>query len=159
MVPQGQNPICWVASVAMILSYKGRTSQGLEMLTGGFDPSNSSIPNPNASSLWVEQYQHLSRLGFVSENPLQSPDAAYIETLLRVHGPWMLTHFATDILPGVFAPNSTHAIVITGIDVGAGRVWYNNPWGRRDQVTTVNTILLSMEHLFHRGILSVSYVP
>lgn len=159
MVAQRQNPICWIASSAMILSYKNRSSQGLEPLTGGFDPSSSSIPNPTTS--WADQYLRLTALGFVSEDPFpdRSPDAAYIENLLRAHGPWMLTHLATDILPGIFSPTSTHAVVITGIDIGTGRVWFNNPWGVRDQITTVNAILAAMEHLFSRGIRAVAYIP
>ena len=99
--------------------------------------------------------------GFVVENPFpnRSPDAAYIEEILRKHGPWMLMHFASDLLPGHFSPGATHAIVITGIDTSTDQVWFNNPWGTVDEVTTVNSILLAMENLFSRGINSVAYMP
>jgi hypothetical protein len=159
MREQRQNPICWIACVAMISSYKGRTSVGIGSFTGGFDPSSSSIPNPTMS--WADQYRRLSTFGFVSENPFpnRSPDAAYIADLLRSHGPWMLTHLASDLLPGNFSPNDTHAVVITGIDTSTGQVWYNNPWGRVDEVTTVNQILLAMQNLLSRGIHAVAYIP
>jgi hypothetical protein len=159
MRQQGQNPICWIACVAMISSYKGRTSVGIGSFTGGFDPGSSSIPNPTMS--WPDQYRRLSTFGFVSENPFpdRSPDAAYIADLLRSHGPWMLTHLASDLLPGHFSPNDTHAVVITGIDTSTGQVWYNNPWGNVNEVTTVNKILLAMENLLSRGIHAVAYIP
>ena len=159
MRAQGQNPICWIACVAMISSYKGRASVGIGKFTGGFEPGNSSIPTPSTS--WVEHHRLLSSFGFVSENPFsnRSPDASYIGDLLRKHGPWMLTHLASDLLPGNFGPNDTHAIVITGIDTSTGQVWYNNPWGNVDEVTTVNKILLAMENLLSRGIEAVAYIP
>lgn len=159
MRPQGQNPICWIACVAMISSYKGRSSVGIGAFTGGSEPSNSSIPNPVTS--WPDQYRRLAEFGFVSVNPFSdiSPDAAYITNVLRKHGPWMLTHLASDLLPGNFSPTSTHAVVITGIDPGANQVWYNNPWGRVDDVTTVDKILFAMENLFSRGINAVAYIP
>jgi hypothetical protein len=159
MRPQGPNPICWIACVAMISSYKGRTSMGIGDFTGGLDPSSASVANPAAG--WPDQYARLRRFGFVNENPFRdrSPDAAYIARMLHQHGPFMLTHFATDLLPGAFAPNTTHAIVITGIDMDTGRVWYNNPWGNADVETTVDSILRSMENLLSRGIDAVAYMP
>lgn len=161
MRKQGQNPICWIACVAMISSYKGRASVGIGAFTGGYDPSNSSIPNPNKSRSWAEHYTRLSAFGFVSENPFpnSSPDAAYIADLLRKHGPWMLTHVTSDLVPGRFKPDSTHAVVITGIDVSTNQVWYNNPWGMADEVTTVDRILLAMESLLGEGVRAVAYIP
>ncbi len=155
---QGQSPICWIACVAMILSYKGRASVGIGTFTGGFEPGNSSIPDPVTS--WADIYRRLSSFGFVSENPFpnRSPDAAYIEDVLRKHGPWMLTHYTSDLHRGI-APGTTHAVVITGIDTRTNQVWYNNPWGRVDEVTTVNTILLAMENLLSQGIHAVTYIP
>jgi hypothetical protein len=50
----------------------------------------------------------------------------------------MLTHLATDLLPGGFPPHATHSVVISGIDTATGQVWYNNAWGLTDQETTVN---------------------
>lgn len=160
---QGQNPICWIACVAMISSYKGRASVGIGAFTGGFEPSNSSIPNPvipNSCASWPDQYRRLTSLGFVSEDPFpnRSPDAAYIEDVLRNHGPWMLIHVTSDLHSGI-APGTTHAVVITGIDTRTNQVWYNNPWGRVNEVTTVNSILLAMENLSRRGIRAVAYLP
>ena len=161
---QGQNPICWIACVAMIRSYKGSASVGIGTFAGGFESGNSSIPNPvipGSCASWPDQYNRLSSFGFVSENPFPrgSPDAAYIEDVLRKHGPWMLIHLASDLHPGVGGPGATHAVVITGIDTRTNQVWYNNPWGRVDEVTTVNSILLAMEHLAAQGIKAVAYIP
>jgi hypothetical protein len=47
MIPQGQNPICWIACVAMITSFKTKTTHPISEFTGGFDPSSACIPDPN----------------------------------------------------------------------------------------------------------------
>ena len=156
---QGQNPICWIACASMILSYKGKASIGIGSFTGGFDPSNSSIPNPVTS--WVNYYRILSMYGFANVNPFpnRSPEAGYILDLLRRHGPWMLAHYTSNLFLGTFNPDSAHAIVITGIDTKTNKVWFNNPWGRIDDVTTANKILFAMENLLKRGIRSVAYMP
>jgi hypothetical protein len=161
MVNQGPNPICWIACVAMIASFKGRASLGTGSFTGGFDVSQSSVPStwgggPNFN-------ERLTALGFVTENPFPSmipPDAAsYIQRILHEHGPWMLAFYTSDLMGPGFPANSEHAIVITGIDVGTNRVWYNNPWGLADQVTTVGAVLLAMSRMMARGIRSVAYMP
>jgi hypothetical protein len=159
MMKQWQSPICWVVCVAMISSYKGRASLGVNEFTGGFEPGNSSIPNPAATM--DDFYRRLSNFGFAIENPFpsSSPNSTYIEGLLQKHGPWMLTHLVSDLLPGNFQPDAMHAVVITGIDTKTNQVWYNNPWGTVDEVTTIDRILLAMENLFKRGIYSVAYIP
>lgn len=46
VVEQGaENPICWVASMAMVESYWTQSSVGVGKYTGGFDPANSCIEN------------------------------------------------------------------------------------------------------------------
>ena len=160
MRAQGQNPICWVACVAMIASYKGRKSTGIGNFTGGFDPSHSSIPNQYNTNLgWADYIRRLSDFGFVTEILNRSPDPFYIEDLLRKHGPWMLTHLASDILPGNLSPASAHAVVITGIDMRTNKVWYNNPWGTVNQVIAVDKVLLAMENLTKSGGPAVAYMP
>jgi Papain-like cysteine protease AvrRpt2/LysM domain len=156
---QGLNPICWVACVAMIASYKGRVSVGIGRYTGGFDPSNSSIPQPAKSM--DDFYRLLSTFGFVTENafPHSSPNAGYIEQRLKQHGPLLLMHFASDLLPGTFSPDATHAVVITGIDRATNQIWYNNPWGNVDEVATVDQILRAMERLLARNVRAVAYIP
>lgn len=162
---QGPNPICWIACLAMIASFKRSASVGIGSLTGGYDPSNSSIPDPVRG--WNDFYNRLASFGFVSENPSVSPSADYIEDLLRRHGPFMLTHLARGFAYGPqwagqqFQPNSSHAVVITGIDTVQGTVTFNNPWGDVNQSAPVNGILQSMVALFAQpsgGIRSVAYI-
>jgi hypothetical protein len=159
---QEQNPICWIACVAMITSFKRRTSLGIGEFTGGFDPSNSSIPDPVNG--WEDFYRRLEGFGFRSVNPRMSPSAAYVEDLLRRHGPWMLTHYSEGFPYGAqwsattFDPTDTHAIVITGIDTRTGQVKMNNPWGDVNQTVPINAILSSISMLIQQEVRSIAYM-
>lgn len=160
MVSQGASPICWIACVAMIASFKGRASLGTGAFTGGFDVSQSSV-----ASSWgaggPNFYDRLRAMGFATENPFPdgAPDASYIERTLHEHGPWMLAFYTSDLMGPGFPANSEHAIVITGVDRGLNRVWYNNPWGLTNQVTTVFAVQFAMERMMARGMRSVAYMP
>ena len=155
MVRQGPNPICWLACVAMILSFKERRSVTIGELNDGFDPSNSSIGVLNSS--WPEFYDQLSEFGFTSERSTMSPDVSYIYDIIRWHGPFILTHYAQ--FPAAIPNNGgTHAVVITGIDMNADKVFYNNPWGTRNDTTSIATIQRSMERLWQRNLKSVAYL-
>ena len=114
----------------------------------------------NTRSAKISCGSSFGRHGFVTENPFpdSSPRASYIEDVLHKHGPWMLMHLTSDLAPGI-GPNSSHAVVITGIDVTTNQVWFNNPWGNINQVTTVDSILRTMENLQSKGIRSVAYMP
>jgi hypothetical protein len=160
MVSQGPSPICWIACIAMIASFKGRASLGTGSFTGGFDVSESSVPSTWGSG-GPNFYDRLRALGFVTENPFpnKTPDASYIQRILHEHGPWMLAFYTSDLMGPRFPANSEHAIVITGIDTDTNRVWYNNPWGAADQVTTVGAVLIAMERMMARGMRSVGYMP
>ena len=47
VVEQGaENPICWIACLAMVESYVLQESIGVGNFTGGFDPSQACIGNP-----------------------------------------------------------------------------------------------------------------
>ncbi len=161
---QEQNPICWIACVAMIKSWKLHTSIGIGDLTGGYDPSNSCIPNPAGAS-WDTFYRKLTEWGFVSENPEMCPTGTYVENLLERHGPFMLTHLCKGFAYGPqhsgmnFKPNDSHAVVITGCDAASGVGSFNNPWGDVNQPIPLRIILLSMEQLWTQGIRSVAYMP
>ncbi len=137
IVTQGDNPICWVASAAMILSYKRGSSVTVESLVGA-DPSNSSIADPDGGS-WDKMKQMLMGWGFTCEAQTMSPTADYVEQRLRLHGPLLLSHFTegfpedarfpafscTALLPA----DAVHAVAITGIDTDGGTCSFNNPWG------------------------------
>lgn len=155
MVAQGPNPICWVACAAMVLSFKQRRSVTVGEINDGFDPSNSSMRNP--ATTWPVFYTILDDLGFVSERHPISPGADMILSQLRFHGPFILTHYTQTLAPAIPGVG-THAVVITGIDMNSGDVFFNNPWGTRNQSTTIATILGSMERLWNQNVRSVAYV-
>ena len=46
LIAQGNNPICWIACVAMIKSFKSNSTRSISEFTGGFDPSSACIPVP-----------------------------------------------------------------------------------------------------------------
>lgn len=164
---QEQNPICWIACMAMIASFKSQSSQGIGNFTGGFDPSNSSILNPARN--WDDMYLRMNSFGFTSVNLNASPAPAYVESLLNDHGPFILSHLVSQISygsqyatfqAGVVAtdPNAAHAVVITGINTDNGIATMNNPWGDKDQTLTLNSILMSMQVLFTQGKRPAAYM-
>jgi len=166
MVRQGISPICWVACAAMILSFKGKMSISIGSINGGSGPSNSCVSNPvdlydiieaSCNDRWVTFYSLLIELGFTSEGP-NSPSIGYIERILRHHSPFILTHYTQTLAPTVSSPNTTHAVVITGIDTNTRICFFNNPWGTRQQ-TNVNAILADIVRLKQHGIQPVAYIP
>jgi hypothetical protein len=165
-VPQGASPICWLACAIMIMQFKrGATSLSLSELgiDDHLDFRSSSVANPNNPEKGsnVLYAHHLRQLGFtlVRLNPrprgCAPGDAAYVQWLLRRHGPLILNHFMGSFWygadrrnipkgvpknpPGV--PLGAHAVVITGWDSGRGRVFFNNPWGDMDVPTTESSII------------------
>ena len=154
MVRQYQNPICWVACAAMILSYKSRTSVTVRSLIG-YDPGNSCIMNPATS--WAVMYQMLEEWGITSTGPQMCPAVRYIQDMLEHHGPFILTHYTRELAPDSTSPG-THAVVISGINTEAGTCTYSNPWGTSNNSVNVTTVQLSMERLWLQSIRSVAYV-
>lgn len=151
MRAQGPSPICWVACAEMILSFKRGEAPSSDMVTvGGASAANSSIPNP------LESRRRLREMGFVCEDPNFTPAASYIEDLLRNHGPWMLHHYAADLLP--VRGTETHAMVVTGIDTARDKVWFNNPWGRVDEDRSINAVLTAISHHIEAGYWTVAYI-
>ena len=148
LVIQKSSPICWIACATMISSWKSGQSQGLGAMTGGYEPNSASIPN--VSSTLVAEAR-LRRLGFTLERS-EAPSSQYIERLLD-RGPFILLHFVAGFpyhfgRAFVLPPNSTHAIVITGIDTagfdGKGRCWFNNPWGTRNTSCYTGDVIAAM---------------
>lgn len=130
MIEQGSNPICWIACVAMITSWKSNASVGIGTFTGGFDPSSACIPDPNAN--WADFARRLNSFGFAMAGASQSLGPTFIESNLRRHGPLMMIVNAADFpFSGPVCNNigGTHALVLTGIDTSIGKVMIVNPWG------------------------------
>jgi hypothetical protein len=115
-------------------------------LTGGFDPSKSSIPNPaNNLSEWKKI---IHSEGFeLGPYYGQRPNEQYLLEMLRTKGPVILYHYTKTLL-NTPDPNSTHAVVITGIDTARDVCYVNNPWGAKDQLFPTDTILNSIEQLW-----------
>ncbi len=155
MVVQLQNPICWVACAAMILSWKRRQSVTIGDLLNGFDPSNSCIPNPAGSS-WDRMYNMLSGWGITSVGPQICPAEAYITNILTNHGPFILTHYTSTLAPSVTGPG-THAVVVSGISTERGVCYFENPWGTANNEVPISTILAEMEKLWLLNLRSVAY--
>ena len=162
MVIQAQNPICWVACLAIVTSYKRRISVGIGQFMQGLDPSTSSIPNPTQG--WDDHYARLSSFGFISVALNPNPDE--IENTLRTCGPFVLTHQCNGFPYGPGRPVLTsggHAVVITGIDssINGGQCWMNNPWGDKDMpilTSAVMTVISSMQSV-GSNIRAVAYLP
>lgn len=127
-----ENPICWVASMAMIESYWTQSSVGVGKYTGGFDPSNSSIPNP-ASDV-VDFQNRMMAFSFYPVYPDNHLTLGYVHYLIRTFGPLLLFHHVNGFpyASGVGTGSGTHAVVITGVDTSYGGFWFNNPWGHKD---------------------------
>lgn len=154
MVRQGPNPICWIACAAMVMSFKQQRSVTVGEINNGFDTSNSSMTNP--ATTWPIFYSLLDELGFRSTGPQMSPAVDYLLGIIRSHGPFILTHYTSTLAPAVSGVG-THAVVVTGIDMSADKVFFNNPWGTRNDSVAISTILGSMERLWGQNIRSVAY--
>lgn len=148
LVTQAQNPICWVACMAMVASYHTRTSVGVGRYANGHDPSDSCIQNLYTGDFKVYR-QALARFGFVSM--FSHPCAESILDLLQNRGPLILSHFCAGFPYGpgrgaISDPHAAHAIVITGIDTDnrVGLCWMNNPWGDKDQPVPISAIVLAI---------------
>lgn len=121
-IDQGASPICWLVCAVMIKRYMGDTSIQLTDHTGGFDPGNSSIPNP-ATSL-PDLYQQLWDLGFLCVCPARRPTENYLKKMLKEKGPLILTHrLYGEGLP----PDATHSVVLTGIDTVRNKMYLSDP--------------------------------
>jgi len=143
LVVQAQNPICWVASMAMIESYWRGTSIGIEKYAG-FDPSNASIANPATSH--ADFVSKMAQYRFYPAGLYDEPITMNgIISLLQSRGPLMFYHMVTGGLPWGAAStvNGAHAVVITAADpvANGGTLWINNPWGRKDAPYQASSVL------------------
>jgi Papain-like cysteine protease AvrRpt2 len=149
VIVQEQNPICWVASCAMVKGFGTKTSVGVGEFTGGFDPSNSCIAN--LAGNWSQCVDLMNNWGFAvsSVNELAS-GAMTADTLLaslQSFGPAVLLHMCSGFPYGpqwasqTFTASNAHAVVITGVDSDAATATFNNPWGDKDQSCDLVTLV------------------
>jgi hypothetical protein len=151
VIRQEQNPICWVASCAMVKGYGTKTSVGVGEFTGGADPSNSCIANLAAQ--WSQCTDMMGTWGFtvsnVSDVASGGMTADTLASLLQSSGPTVLLHACKGFPYGsqyaqfmtTLTDADRHAVVLTGVDTGAGTATFNNPWGDKDQSCDLPTLL------------------
>jgi hypothetical protein len=162
-IKQGDNPICWIACVAMITSWKRRQSVGIGDFTGGFDPSSSCIPDPNAS--WEDLYANLNRFGFNAEGSNSTISPSAIEQTLRRHGPFMIFVMVMDFpffgpmcvnMGG--SPTDTHAIVVRGINTTTRKVQLVNPWGTNVPPVDLDVVIDAMQAIANTASHPMAYM-
>jgi hypothetical protein len=134
----------------MVSSERLGYSLGVGHFTNGFDPSNSSIPNPAQSM--DDFYNRLERCGFTSISI--NAAAGDVEDVLREYGPFILTHWCQGFPYGTGwippnDPQAVHAIVITGVDsaVNSGTCWINNPWGNKDRAVPTSAVTTAISKI------------
>lgn len=133
VVEQGSdNPICWMASLAMIESYWDKASVGIGRFSGGFDPSQACIGNPAVDA--VDFQNRIGALGFYPVFPDASLTTQTLEDMSAEFGPLLYFHHVNGFpyIQGAGHGDGAHAIVITGTDTDADGFWFNNPWGDKD---------------------------
>ena len=149
VIVQEANPICWVASCAMVKGYGTKTSVGVGEFTGGFDPSNSCIANLAAN--WSQCVSEMGGWGFsvygVTDLSSGSMTGDALLNALQNSGPAVLLHTCAGFPYGsqwasvTFKPTDAHAVVLTGVDTDASTATFNNPWGDKDQSCDLSTLL------------------
>jgi hypothetical protein len=149
VIVQEQNPICWVASCAMVKGFGTKTSVGVGEFTGGFDPSNSCIAN--LAGNWSQCVDLMTSWGFgvltVGELASGAITGDALLSSLQSRGPAVLLHrcsgfpYGTQWASATFGAGDAHAVVITGVDCDAGTATFNNPWGDKDQSCPLDTLV------------------
>ncbi len=133
IVEQGaDNPICWIASLAMVESYTTQSSIGIGYFTDGFDPSQACLGNPA-----VDVVDFQNRMQGFGYQPVFDDEPLTMDSLYRFSdrfGPLVYFHRVQGFpyVQGTGQGSGAHAIVITGTDTDADGFWFNNPWGDKD---------------------------
>jgi hypothetical protein len=149
LLRQEQNPICWVASCAMVKGFAKSVCLGIGDLTGGFDPSNSCIAN--LASSYDDCTKTMEGWGFAVKSTGDvasgSVTDADLNNFLSNSGPVVLLHRCQGFPYGsqwgtlTFSADDKHAVVITGVDLDAQKATFNNPWGDKDQSIALSDLL------------------
>jgi hypothetical protein len=146
VIVQEQNPICWVASCAMVKGFGTKTSVGVGEFTGGFDPSDSCIAN--LANNWSQCLDAMASWGFatyaVSDLSSGTMTGEDLAAALQSMGPAVLLHFCKGFPYGdafVAPTEGAHAVVITSVDTDASTATFNNPWGVKDCACDLGTLL------------------
>lgn len=164
MVEQHSSPVCWLACVAMLIQFKRRITPFASML--GLSP-NEDFRTHTVRDYGNAVWEHMRRLGLTNARASElSVDTTFGQSMiyqqLRRHGPFILHHHCGSFWygPGVVVPTSgSHSVLVVGTDTDRGCVWFNNPWGTSDIMTTTNSIVNAIER-YERNIAnkSISYM-
>jgi hypothetical protein len=145
VIRQEANPICWIASCAMVKGFGTNTSVGVGDFTNGFDPSNSCIAN--LASNWAQCTDLMNTWGFnlynVSDLSSGTMSADDLVTAMGA-GPAVLLHLCAGFPYGSqYTPltSGAHAVVLTGVDTDGNAATFNNPWGDKDQACGLDVLL------------------
>jgi hypothetical protein len=146
VIRQEDNPICWIASCAMVKAWGTQSCVGIGEFTGGFDPSNSCIGNLAGS--WTECTDLMDQWGFnilsTSDLSAEPISADVLLTALTDRGPAVLLHLCKSFPYGRGDSSNmegAHAVVITGVNTDTNELFFNNPWGDKDQPADLDFML------------------
>lgn len=160
MIEQGNNPICWIACVAMIKSFKTQSMRSISEFTNGAEPSSSCVNGTEGSN-----DGRLAKLGFTVTGANMSINSTYIEDILRKHGPFIMFFFVANFpftgascLKMDGSPSSAHAVVINGLDTDARKVKIVNPWGTNTPPADQDVIIRLMQDYADKGLNPVAYM-
>jgi len=132
VVEQAANPICWMASLAMVDSYWSQSSVGIGTYSGGFDPAQGCIGNPAVDV--VDFQNRMQAFEFYPVFPYSPLTMEALSTMSAEFGPLVYFHNVNGFpyLQGPGQGSGAHAIVVTGTDTDQDGFWFNNPWGDKD---------------------------
>jgi hypothetical protein len=105
-------------------------------------------------------------LGFTVTGSNVSIDSSFIENTLRRHGPFIMFFYVANFpLTGASclnmngAPNDAHAVVVTGVDTGLGKVYILNRWGWNTTPADIDVIVELMQDYSTDGRNPVAFTP
>jgi hypothetical protein len=164
MVPQGDSPICWVACVAMIVSWQTGTPHSVAEYTGGAEPSTaciSEIPD------WENR---LTEYGFTLDGMNMTLTSDFIWNTLVTHGPILVTVDGANFpfsgtgnpvcqnMPADSGGSTWHSMVIEGVDTDQNVAMIQNPWGNLLPPIDIGTLVSCMQEIADAGAPSASYI-
>lgn len=138
MRAQGLQPICWLACVAMMLSYKTRQPVAIASLpnVAGLSASTRSMGDQMRVMRGMGFREVFYTADLFSEEDLLSSLSRHGPLIAYLDAARLFTHTQTD---------SPHAVVITGLNAAKDICYINNPWGQTDEQRNVGLVLYALD--------------
>ena len=188
MVRQQSSPVCWLACAAMIIQFRRHyTPSSSQLRIEGDEDFRGSLTLPVIERCFARlkhlgfevrrfsqlRTQNAPRPPSMTTGRSRSAPAATATTdqevifeLLQNYGPLILSHFLGSFWYG---PNrqleqdgerSGHAVTIVGMDTGRNIVYFNNPWGERNVMTSTQSIVNAIRRYesAHRAHYAIAYL-